>query len=118
MGPYKIATIEPFYNYKVNSFVRKYIDCMCRLAGLSTFTNSTFHQLYRTGEKRVIPRHILSKVLKYKHKRENLQVPRPEKKKKELPTKVQNQSTSTPLQHSIPETTEQLGDIFPHVRFT
>ena len=42
MGPYKIATIEPFYNYKVNSFVRKYIDYMCRLAGLSTFTNSTF----------------------------------------------------------------------------
>ena len=57
---------------------------MCRLAGLSTFTNSTFHQLYRTGEKRVIPRHILSKVLKYKHKRENLQVPRPEKKKKRI----------------------------------
>lgn len=41
MGPYKIANIEPFYNYKVNSFVRKYIDYMCRLAGLSTFTNST-----------------------------------------------------------------------------
>lgn len=50
------------------------------------------------------------KVLKYKHKRENLQVPRSEEKK--LPTRYK---TSLPqLACNIhPETMEQLGKHFP-----
>lgn len=51
----------------------------------------------------------MAKVLKYEHKGENLQVSRPEKNK--FPTKVHKPGHPTPLQPSIPETMEPLGDV-------